>query len=113
MTSTYTVETGWVRSYRCGDRVEERYCDSPTQEFFDSREQAEAYLESEAADLALLYRVERQCAGRGWVEETAYANLQAWEELEDEDGEPYVEGVEVLDERRYGLEEWERDHAEK
>ena len=109
----YEVSQGWVWFVRCGDRVEERKSDSPDSEGFGTLEEAKACFESWSGDLKRTYRIERQCAGRAWREQDAYVELSRNEYSLDEDGElEWCECSEVLDESRYGREDYERDHPD-
>lgn len=105
---TYAVVSGWITRYRFGDGIEECRGDDDGAWCYDTEDEAREKFNAVAAGLALDYRVERQCAGRAWSERDAYAELQAW----DEGADGWLVAVEVLDEARYGLEDWERDHPE-
>lgn len=109
----YEVEQGWVRFVQCGGSVEELKGDSPTSEDFETLGEARACFDSWSSNLGHDYRVERQCAGKAWREQDAYVELSRNEYSLDEDGEPeWLECSEVLDEARYGCEDYERDHPE-
>lgn len=105
---TYAVVSGWITSMRIGDGIEEIRSDDQGAWCYDTEDEARKRFEMDAAGLANDYRCERQCAGRAWNERDAYVELHAW----DEGADGWLVADEVLDEARYGLEDWERDRPE-
>lgn len=107
----YVVEAGWYEPGR-GHEGETR-CDHPDTWYFDTEREAREAFGHIAADLPRAYRVDRETEGRTFGDRGLYVLLKQWEQWEDEDGDRFGELLDQLDERRYGLGEWERDHPEE
>ena len=93
-----------------GDRIEERFSDNPCSDDFATYEEARAFFDG--IDLREQWRTERMCAAKAFDGRDAYKHIEQYEVFEDEDGDGYAGDVLVLDEERYGWEEWNGDEGQ-
>lgn len=95
---TYAVMSGWIAYCRqVPGGVEECRCKDGAPWCYDTEVEAREQFERMADAMAERYRVERNCVRRRH-RRSAYVSLLAWNEVADEDGDTWADGVEVLDE---------------
>lgn len=104
----FTVEQGWIK--RTSD-LGYMALDSPFVWKCKTHEEAEQVFAEVEKSLAHDYRVERQCAGRGWHEKEIYVLLNRYCVVFDEYGDEEILDADSLKETHYGCEEYERDNA--
>lgn len=99
MKRIFVVECGWAKFVECGGFIDTRKSDDPTCDEFATREEAERWFDE--IDLGRMWRVERDCAGRGFDGRGAYKAIEAYAIWRDADGEEYREYDCTVDEAYY------------
>ena len=106
--SYFVVEQGWVKETHL---LGEMYSDDPFVWEYETADEAEQGFAEIEKSLAHDYRVERQCAGRGWSEKDLYVQLKYLTEVLDEDGDLEDIAEDVLKESRYTCDDYSRDRG--